>query len=420
LKGIHMPELEAKGKLPALGCFLLLFAAAGCGGGSEGNSADGGPLDSGAYSGTDSGVADGGGGKAYPLPYAVPLHVEGRWIRDANGRNVTLKGVNWNGGEGPDMVPNGLDKGDVRLLARALAGYGFNSVRLVWSNELVEKNPVIAAERLAANPDLVGKIALDVLDAVVEALAESGIMVIHNNHTSDAIWCCKIGDENELWYNERFPERSWIRDWKLMAARYRDNPAVIGADLRNEPRMPAAWGGSAGPENDWASAAERGGEAVLSAAPDWLIFVEGLGFGRALTGVVQRPVMLSIPGRLVYSAHDYTWSSRNGSDTEVGSYEELRDNCDQLWGFLLEEGRPWTAPVWLGEFGIANDAWKDGVAKPKDSMWFNAITQYVHETQIGWSWWAMINGEYWGMFNPETGEPYSEELVRTIFERTAP
>ena len=356
-------------------------------------------------------------GEDYPLPYAMPLHTEGRWIKDALGANVMLKGVNVNGGEGPDMVMNGLDKGELGALAHAVAAKGFNSVRLVWSNELVEKNAVIPQEKLAANPALVGKTAMEIMDAAVEAFALEGLMIIMNNHISDAKWCCQVGDGNALWYNERFPESAWIEDWKAIARRYRDNPAVIGADLRNEPRMPAEWGEILGRENDWAAAAERGGEAVLSEAPDWLILVEGTGFGRNLSGALKRPIRLSIPGRLVYSSHDYSWSQRKGVDSEVNSYEELRDSCDAMWGFLLEEGKPYTAPVWLGEFGTANDAWRDG--QPKDTLWFSAIVRYIREKQVGWSWWAMVIAEDWGLFNPATGEPYSPELVPTLMEETA-
>jgi Cellulase (glycosyl hydrolase family 5) len=31
------------------------------------------------------------------------------------------------------------------------------------------------------------------------------------------------------------PESTWIADWKALAARYKGNPTVIGADLHNEP-----------------------------------------------------------------------------------------------------------------------------------------------------------------------------------------
>lgn|GEM_PF-351239 len=346
-----------------------------------------------------------------PLPFAVPLHTEGRWIKDAAGKNVILSGFNWSGGEGPDMVPAGLDKGDVRAIARGIRANGFTSVRLVWSNQLVEDNPVIAPALLAANPQLVGKTALEVLDAVVDALAAEGVLVILNNHISDARWCCQIDDGNTLWYNDAYPETAWLADWRAIAARYRDRPAVIGADLRNEPRLGAMWGDQMGADQDWPSAAERGGEAVLAEAPDWLIFVEGVAFGRILQDAGTRPIQLSVPGRLVYSSHDYPWSQRNGLDSEVSSYEELRDSCDRLWGYLLEEGKPTTAPVWLGEMGTCNDCWNDGGAAQR---WMEAITRYLKERQVGWSWWTLNSSNGWGLFDPATQQAYSPTLLTLL------
>ena len=51
---------------------------------------------------------------------------------------------------------------------------------------------------------------------------------------------------------------------------------------------------------------------VLDINPNWLIFVEGLSYATDLTAVRSCPIVLSIPNRLVYSAHNYAWSY-NGS-----------------------------------------------------------------------------------------------------------
>ncbi len=52
-------------------------------------------------------------------------------------------------------------------------------------------------------------------------------------------------------------------------------PGVIGLDLKNEPHGAATWG-TGNAATDWNSAAERASAVVLSAAPNWLIFVEGV------------------------------------------------------------------------------------------------------------------------------------------------
>jgi endoglucanase len=83
-----------------------------------------------------------------------------------------------------------------------------------------------------------------------------------------------------------------------MAARFSTIPQVIGADLRNEPRGAAAWGGS-DPSVDWQAAAELGGDAVQSADPRLLIFVEGVDFATDLSGVASLPVTLNVPDQVV-------------------------------------------------------------------------------------------------------------------------
>src|SRR3954454_2763172 len=98
----------------------------------------------------------------------------------------------------------------------------------------------------------------------------------------------------------------------MLANRYLGNQVVIGADLHNEPHGPATWGDGS-PQTDWRAAAERAGNAVLQANPDWLIIVEGTEhngddwywWGGNLALAQQYPVRLSNPAKLVYEAHDY-------------------------------------------------------------------------------------------------------------------
>jgi endoglucanase len=66
------------------------------------------------------------------------------------------------------------------------------------------ENPVVNSEYLAANPDLVGKKSMEVFDATVQALTKAGVMVILNNHISDAKWCCGDFDKNGLWHNNHY------------------------------------------------------------------------------------------------------------------------------------------------------------------------------------------------------------------------
>lgn len=73
-----------------------------------------------------------------------------------------------------------------------------------FSLELLYKNPVVADEAVAANPNLFGNTALEVFDKTVESLTKAGVAVILNNHISDAMWCCSDWDGNGLWYNNNY------------------------------------------------------------------------------------------------------------------------------------------------------------------------------------------------------------------------
>ncbi|HEY3594565.1 MAG TPA: glycoside hydrolase family 5 protein [Polyangiaceae bacterium] len=338
-------------------------------------------------------------GSALP---AVPFHTQSRWIMDANNHRFKLAGVSWYGGESQDLVPLGLDHADVHAIAALIKQFGFNSVRIPWALQMYESNPVVATSLVSANPSLQGKTVLEVLDAVIEALAQQGLVVILDNHRSRGDWCCDTAHGDGLWHTAQYPESSWIADWQGMVDRYKSQPAVIGADLRNEIRgevpddasgcvdcdspadagcacLQPSWG-DGNPLTDWAAAAERGGNAVLERNPSLLVIVEG-NFWATWFGATYRQVHLSVPDRLVYSPHNY--SSTNGGVASFASYDAFKSALDSAWGYIVTEGQPYTAPVWLGEFGTNHTS--------PSPVWWPWIEQYVTEKDLDWCFWA-LNG----------------------------
>ena len=218
-----------------------------------------------------------------------PLHTGGHRILDSKNRVVRLTSVNWYGFDQKEFVPGGLDLAPLGKIIEQIRLLGVNSVRLPWANETIEKNPTNRA--------------LDVMDRVIAALAEARIMVILDNHASRADWCCQDDDGNGL-YNHEYPEEKWLADWRAMVLRYKKQPWVVGADLRNELCSGATWGGS-DPKLDWRAAAERGGNAVLDANPRLLIMVEGPQYSTDFVAFARLPLTLKVPDRLVYSPHAY-------------------------------------------------------------------------------------------------------------------
>jgi endoglucanase len=269
---------------------------------------------------------------------------------------------------------------------------GFNCVRLDFSTEMFFSNPKVTnSSVLAANKELIGKSALEIFDLTVTSLTKHGVMVILNNHIGKAMWCCSESDGEGLWYTKAYPEEMFFNMWEELAARYQSNPFVVGADLRNELRrangVSPSWG-TGNLKTDWKIAASTAGNRILAVNPNWLILVEGLSYATDLSAFYNSPLTLSIPNKLVYSAHDYSWSQ------SASSYTELKTILDENWGNLVTENKPYTAPVWVGEFG-ENTA----------SQWWGWFTQYLRERDLDWGYWS-VDGE----------QRYHEEETFGIFE----
>ena len=349
-------------------------------------------------------------------PITPPLHASGHRILDAKNHRVRLASANWYGFDQKEFVPGGLDHATLEQIIEQIHGLGLNSIRLPWANETLEKNPVVPDYAVKANPQFRGKHALDVMDAVIAALARAHIMVILDNHVSRADWCCKDDDGNGLWYTADYPEEKWLADWRNIALRYKGQPWVVGADLRNELRSGAQWGGN-DPKLDWHAAAERGGNAVLDANAKLLVMVEGPEYSTNFTAFASLPLNLKVPNHLVYSPHAYA-----SPDHVFASYDELKQVFDARAGFLLhsEPG----VPLWVGEFGACQS-----LDCGAESRWFIWFIQYLKENDLSWGYWP-LNGtqssgysrtydtlETFGLLTPDYQHVASSkmlDLLRTI------
>jgi hypothetical protein len=86
-----------------------------------------------------------------------PLHTSGASIVDAAGHSVKLRMVNWYGAESPDYVVGGLKYQPVGTIINEIASMGFNGVRLPWSNQMWQSNPVVSGNLVTANPQFTGE-----------------------------------------------------------------------------------------------------------------------------------------------------------------------------------------------------------------------------------------------------------------------
>jgi aryl-phospho-beta-D-glucosidase BglC (GH1 family) len=302
---------------------------------------------------------------------------------NASAQVVNLSGLSWFGFETSNQAPYGLDVRKWEDLLDQTKQLGYNVIRLPFSNAMLKQGTKPAHINYTLNPDLAGLSSLEVMDRIIAGAGKRGIRVILDNHRSTA------GDgpeSNGLWYTSEYPEKRWIDDWKMLATRYNDNPAIIGADLRNEP-FSGCWGcGDAG--NDWRLAAEKAGNAILSVNPDILIIVQGVSehngqstfWGGNLTGVKNNPIRLTLPDRLVYSVHEYPESVSPQPWFNDQNYpQNLPGIWDQHWGYLIKEE---IAPVLVGEFGTRYET-------DKDKQWLQAFQEYIKKNKLDWIYWSL-------------------------------
>ena len=317
-----------------------------------------------------------------------PLHTSGGKIVDAHGREVVLTGVNWFGLETGTFAPHGLWTRNWSEMLDQMAGAGFNTLRLPYSNELFSPASKPTGIDPGKNPDLVGLTGPQIMDKIVDGATGRGMMVLLDRHRPDA------QGQSNLWYTDHVTEQTWITDWVALARHYRDNPLVIGADLHNEPHGEATWG-DGNKATDWRAAAERAGNAVLAANPNWLIVVEGVEsyqgngywWGGNLQGAKAHPVRLADQSKLVYSAHDYSpkvWQQSWFASPDFPA--NLPALWDSMWGYLAKEN---STPVLLGEFGgrsVGGDA---------EGVWQHSLMRYLKEHRISYTYWC---------WNPDSGD----------------
>jgi aryl-phospho-beta-D-glucosidase BglC (GH1 family) len=338
----------------------------------------------------------------------MELHTDRAKIVDENGREVVLTGVNWFGFETSNRCPHGLWSRDYKGVLMQIKQMGFNCIRLPFSDKILEPgsmpssisfygtDPFVSVTNGKINQELQGKTSLEILDIIMSKCKELSLAVILDNHSRDP-----DGYMNEkVWYTADVSEDFWIRNWVSLVQRYKDNDALVGCDLDNEPHGKPSDGGSTWgtgiAASDWRLAAERCGNAILLANPRVLIVVEGVEqvgsdgywWGGNLSGARPAPVRLSNPKKLVYSAHDY------GPEVFVQTWFDdpsFPSNLAAVWdahfGYIVKEN---IAPVLIGEFGIRDNGSYSG----KEGTWFKTLLAYLRD-RFSWTFWC---------YNPNSGD----------------
>lgn len=291
---------------------------------------------------------------------------------------------------------------------------GFNCVRMPFSGDFAVAGRQIpnTAVDWDKNPEFVGKSAAEVMDLILDYCESLGLYVVLDHHRREA---GQGADGSPV--SGSYTQANWIARWTFMANRYKDHPAVVGADVHNEPHD-LTW-------NDWATHVEACGNAILATAPDWLIFVEGVGinsdstpywWGGALKDVATRPIVLNVASKVAYSPHEYgqsvgsqAWLSKDGNN--VPNYpNNLPAVWDAHWGYIYKNN---IAPIWIGEyggfFGLDGTGGNTKPNGPVEIQWVQSLIKYLNgdydlngtiDIPAGKKG---MSASYWG-YNPNSGD----------------
>lgn len=354
-----------------------------------------------------------------------PLSTSGRYIIDAAGDRVKLRCVNW-AGSGETRIPEGLQMQPLDTITQFIADAGFNCVRLTYSIDLALNPDELVSDSFTAAATETGEAGLvdvyasavkknawlaksttrNVYAEIITSLNAQGIMVVLDNHNSHASWCCSNTDGNGWWdeaagytpeNSQYFNTANWLKGLASMATFALDYPNVIGLALRNELRPTGDQDGD--DHADWYNFQSQGASAIHKAHPDALVIIGGTNYAIDLSFYGSKQLDLAAIGiatKTVFEFHSYTWSNTY-TTTDCAAYKTLLG--DQV-GYLLAEGKAYTAPVWLSEFGWAQDSYA-----ATDAYYRDCLVEYMDGNDGDWAYWA-LQGSYYVRNGINTGESY--------------
>ncbi len=297
------------------------------------------------------------------IPEAGPEPVVGTYDKFALWTGGTqLRGANiwqrvvvpeWDGPEflGADYVGPPYTQADFDRLA----ALGANYVNLSGPGFFTETPPYVLDEEVQAHWDtLLVMVAQADLFAVITFRTGPGRsdFTFYDAGIIAGDW----GDPSlvvENVWTDQAAQDAWAEMWRTAAARYRDNPVVVGYDLMCEPNAPGRlleiWDGSefyptyAGTLYDWNRFYPQVVEAIREVDTNTPILVSAMGWG----GVRWLPYLKPVDDpRVVYMVHQYepqdqyTHQEPSGSNTYPGrfdlNWDGEPDDFNRAWldGFL--------------------------------------------------------------------------------------
>jgi endoglucanase len=308
------------------------------------------------------------------------LHTRGQDIVNENGEKVLLRGFGlgnwllpegymWKFGSGADRPrrieklvsdligpekaqrfwseyrSNYIAEADIERLARL----GYNSVRPALNSRLFVSD---------SDPAAYSEEGFVLLDNLIKWCKANGVYVIIDMHAAIGGQTGQniddsANDKPELFMDSKNQD-DLVALWTRIAKHYKDEPAVAGYDLLNEP-LPKRTGAAVAYKAQLEPLYKRLAKAIREIDSKHMLIVEGADWANDWS-------VFSVPfdDNMVYQFHYYCWDN----PTTLKSIRQYLDYRSRL-----------NAPVWVGETGERDDA----------IYW--GTTQLFEANNIGWAFW---------------------------------
>jgi len=309
------------------------------------------------------------------------IHADGKRLIDGRGARFTVKGINL----GNWLVPEGymfkftrarapseivgviealvgreeasrfwnkfrdeyIAEQDIHFIAAA----GFNTVRVPLHWRLFVEPGASQADRFEGP-------GWFLLDRLVQWCRESGLRVILDLHAAPGGQTGVNHDDGPgfpLTFYVPRDRRLTIGLWRALAAHFRDEPAILGYDLLNEPISPYSDEDYLNPQLE--PLYREIVAAIRGVDTNHLVLLAGAQWSTSFA-VFSRP----FDANAVYSYHKF-WA--NPTRAALQSYLNFRNR--------------WNVPLLIGETGESTDAWNESFRR-------------LHENLgIGWCFWPYKN-----------------------------
>lgn len=359
-----------------------------------------------------------------PSNIKLPLTTKSRWIVDQLGDRIKFACVNW-ASHMETLLPEGLADRTIDEISASIRSLGFNCVRYTVSIEQIENRtmPIGRSMRPAMSDaafdsffrintkyDPNKTLVHEVFSDAMNSLKKHDLMVILDNHVSHATWCCNLNDDNRWWDSSRiftgrwshsstedniFPVQPWV-DGLTQLAIFAENPEwshIVGIGLRNEVNTIGS------KDDEWYKYMRMAAEAIYAENPNLLLVVGGTSFAsylKFLRNELLFPEESPIKPQVVFEFHFYNGPYIKPGWTIPGEYltcKFMNWFINDRVGFIIEQGKEYTAPLWLSEFGLNVEKY-DSTTNSADVMWLRCLKTWMKERDIDWSYWV-LNGNYY-------------------------